>query len=572
MPFADLGRFGQKFRRRMRVEAITARLGDRDGDGQIVYVPGRPTHAYVREPQAAGWGPPVARRINGVINPTEDRFVILGYDESGELVIMGRDVHAMAASGGQPAKQPGDPNTAVSPWLYQDKFVTLLSYAYTTTSGGPSTDIGVRGWLYIRSGTLTFFPGGRIDAASFIPSAGNHRVVSVFLKSDNTLELIGSTAKSIVDPLTYTVDVQETLDNATAGSVPIWAWILKDNQSAITDSDKWLDLRNLVNDPEAAGGGAPDDAEYIIRVADAGLPNAQVLGALDTGQMRVTTTTGVVSSLKDNIGAATAPTVNDDSGDGYSVGSRWYDTTNDQEYVCLDATVTAAVWVRTTQVLSTPLSVSNGGTGRATLDNGKLLYGLGTAQVGELSGTNQFDYPYYVSGSGLWLAGRPDIIADSSLSGVASATINSFTANWRELEVIIFGRSTVAAGFAEIRLTLNNDTTATNYSTQYVSGVGATASAAARLGTVASVIEAYVPGATASSDYHGVTVVRIPRYSGTGFKRPVLWQSNLLTDTATATYQGSGYYVVSGAITRLDLTLVSGNFSANSRIIVRGIY
>ncbi len=46
--------------------------------------------------------------------------------------------------------------------------------------------------------------------------------------------------------------------------------------------------------------------------------------------------------------ATTAPTANEDSGDGYQVGSRWIDTTNNKEYVCLDATVAAAVWTETT--------------------------------------------------------------------------------------------------------------------------------------------------------------------------------------------------------------------------------
>lgn len=56
---------------------------------------------------------------------------------------------------------------------------------------------------------------------------------------------------------------------------------------------------------------------------------------------------GEATGLKwrlNNDAAAAAPTVNDDSGDGYAVGSRWLDTTNDVEYVCLDATVGAAVW------------------------------------------------------------------------------------------------------------------------------------------------------------------------------------------------------------------------------------
>jgi len=46
--------------------------------------------------------------------------------------------------------------------------------------------------------------------------------------------------------------------------------------------------------------------------------------------------------------ATTAPTADDDSWDWYAVWSRWIDTTADKEYVCLDATATAAVWTETT--------------------------------------------------------------------------------------------------------------------------------------------------------------------------------------------------------------------------------
>lgn len=51
---------------------------------------------------------------------------------------------------------------------------------------------------------------------------------------------------------------------------------------------------------------------------------------------------------KNNISATTAPGVGDDSADGYSIGSHWYDVTADEAYVCLDATAGAAVWVNST--------------------------------------------------------------------------------------------------------------------------------------------------------------------------------------------------------------------------------
>lgn len=48
-------------------------------------------------------------------------------------------------------------------------------------------------------------------------------------------------------------------------------------------------------------------------------------------------------------GKTIAPTVNDDSADGYKLGDRWIDETNNQEYVAVDVTVAAAIWQQTTK-------------------------------------------------------------------------------------------------------------------------------------------------------------------------------------------------------------------------------
>lgn len=50
-----------------------------------------------------------------------------------------------------------------------------------------------------------------------------------------------------------------------------------------------------------------------------------------------------------NYSATTDPTVNDDSGDGYSPGSIWYNSTGTGEaFLCVDATLGAAKWIKTT--------------------------------------------------------------------------------------------------------------------------------------------------------------------------------------------------------------------------------
>ena len=73
----------------------------------------------------------------------------------------------------------------------------------------------------------------------------------------------------------------------------------------------------------------------------------------------------------------TAPTVNDDTGDGYKVGDMWLDTTNDIIYQVIDVTAGAAVWRK---YVSAPASATsgnivtfNGTSGGLIQDSGKAL-------------------------------------------------------------------------------------------------------------------------------------------------------------------------------------------------------
>lgn len=66
---------------------------------------------------------------------------------------------------------------------------------------------------------------------------------------------------------------------------------------------------------------------------------------------------------KNNLIASAAPTVNEDSGDGYAAGSLWYNATTNLMYVCESASVGAAVWQQVNLVQSVA-----GKTGAVTLD------------------------------------------------------------------------------------------------------------------------------------------------------------------------------------------------------------
>lgn len=78
------------------------------------------------------------------------------------------------------------------------------------------------------------------------------------------------------------------------------------------------------------------------------------------------------------LNATTAPTINEDSNDNYAVGSLWIDTTADVAYVCVDASVGAAVW-KQLQFTDAELTALAGLTSAAN----KLPYftGSGTAAV-----------------------------------------------------------------------------------------------------------------------------------------------------------------------------------------------
>lgn len=89
--------------------------------------------------------------------------------------------------------------------------------------------------------------------------------------------------------------------------------------------------------------------------------------------------------------ATTPPTVNDDSSVGYSIGSHWVDITGDKAYVCVDASVGAAIWVETTSTgggagnINVPLSSIDKGLVRFDGTDGDTLEEVGIRHYGALS-------------------------------------------------------------------------------------------------------------------------------------------------------------------------------------------
>ncbi len=109
-----------------------------------------------------------------------------------------------------------------------------------------------------------------------------------------------------------------------------------------------------INWAEFGAGGSGSVATDTIwdtkgdLAAATGSNAAAVLPAAATNGAVLVTASGETTGLDwliNKYDATAAPTVNDDSGDGYAVGSVWIDITGDAAYICVDATGGAAVWV-----------------------------------------------------------------------------------------------------------------------------------------------------------------------------------------------------------------------------------
>jgi len=102
------------------------------------------------------------------------------------------------------------------------------------------------------------------------------------------------------------------------------------------------------------GGKAASSHTHVnadVTDFDAGVTASTHAGRTDDPHSVTKTQVGLgnVQDTKVKLDATAAPTATDDSAAGYTVGSRWINTTTDKEYVCLDSTATSAVWTETTQ-------------------------------------------------------------------------------------------------------------------------------------------------------------------------------------------------------------------------------
>ena len=132
------------------------------------------------------------------------------------------------------------------------------------------------------------------------------------------------------------------------------------NKVTITDDtgNNEVDLdvaeANIVH-ANLSGAGTNTHAQIDSHIANTSNPHSVTKTQIGLGD---------VQNLKANLNASVAPTGNEDSGDGYAVGSTWIDTTNDKSYICIDNTLGSAIWKQFNNIKNNNiLTVGSAGSG-----------------------------------------------------------------------------------------------------------------------------------------------------------------------------------------------------------------
>lgn len=211
---------------------------------------------WVRIWQSGGLSAPKAVRNKAQTVLQSGAAVRLSYDIDGRLIIESPDVDGTLAQGGNPYLNNSADQTFTG-FTDQTQFATGLSYVISPDT----TEIVVREWVFFDRGELRFVPGIRFDVSPYIPASGFQQLMGVFLKRDNTWEVAQSTAKSLADVITESDDLVECLNNRTPGSIPNSVWLFSDSQTTISNTDRWYDLRGILNIDD---GTTPNDDPEVI--------------------------------------------------------------------------------------------------------------------------------------------------------------------------------------------------------------------------------------------------------------------------------------------------------------------
>lgn len=182
--------------------------------------------------------------VRTVVQMVPGMAVKIGLDSDKNMAIMEPDFLGQVAQGVDP--HTNNPSNRYFYGTYsQDPLKTFWIGAIGTV-GTPSLSIVVLEFFYYDQGLWYFLARQLVDLTSYIPAANTHRLVLIYLKTDHTIGVAGSTAQNLGDLLDET-----DCDQATAAATGLLAFgkfvKLYGGQTNIKEPDIWRDARPVVN-------------------------------------------------------------------------------------------------------------------------------------------------------------------------------------------------------------------------------------------------------------------------------------------------------------------------------------
>jgi hypothetical protein len=251
-------------RRNKQIERteLTGVLGDENNN---IYVPGKNgNEVYVRllgdtENGNATYQPSTTAYIRGDYFEYPGSGVVLKYNNDGDLVVIGADEKQVSAAGSTLSMATLNSGSKQSKFISLDSVLRLISRPVSRGTTD-SLLVSVAQFIYDHYGNYIEFNGtplqaDKIDLSSYMPSAGNHRLVQLWLDTyNNTVQITASTAQALTTAIDST-DYNECWSGATRYQdwLPLQSYVLKDNASTITQKDLGRDHRQFVNLPDTLG-------------------------------------------------------------------------------------------------------------------------------------------------------------------------------------------------------------------------------------------------------------------------------------------------------------------------------
>jgi hypothetical protein len=208
---------------------------------------------------------------------------------------------------------------------------------------------------------------------------------------------------------------------------------------------------------------------YAIRTGDGKVQ----LGDLSDGLVKADAN-GELTVRKDNYAAIIAPTSTDDTNAGYEIGSRWIDTVAEKEYVCLDVSVGAAVWQNSTSTGDTYQNNYSATSAPTTTDDTNAGYEVGSRWI-DVNTDKEYVCLDATASAAVWKETTTTttltkttknivtrtILHEETLSAAGNFDITNISQDYDHLEMKLFVKGSSTADSIDIYF--NNDLTATNY-------------------------------------------------------------------------------------------------------------